>query len=252
MRACQSRAAQRRLGACEHRPRLLAGPLVWQVLSVPCFCSMLGARRQLCLLSAGNIRESMLLAYTTVTETALVGVADLLRLNVALRWATPKLEAAYASVTGTHPAEPVAVLLSAGAESGTLARRRRAQDGRRLADTIQVSWTASCKLAALARRPALSKLCAGSLVNNTSPGFEAGPYSPREFPFAEPWHPERHLFQPNVAHFMSLCMKLIYEQPEVIQARHLEAWCCLCQVPRRLPPPSTPFHYRCQRTAKLA
>ena len=42
----------------------------------------------------------MLLAYTTLTETLLVAGADVLRLNVALRWATPKLEAAYAAISG--------------------------------------------------------------------------------------------------------------------------------------------------------
>lgn len=85
-----------------------------------------------------------------------------------------------------------------------------------------------------------------SLVNNTSPDFAPGPYQPRHFPFAgahhaleqagpshcpksaahscadaphlaEPVHPERHLFQPNAAHFMGLCMKLVYEQEELIK-----------------------------------
>ena len=56
-----------------------------------------------------------------------------------------------------------------------------------------------------------------SLVNNTSPNFEPGPYDPRLFPFSAEWHPERHTFRPNVAHFMSICMKLVYEQEEVIK-----------------------------------
>ena len=56
-----------------------------------------------------------------------------------------------------------------------------------------------------------------SLVNNTSPDFEAGPYDPASFPFSADWHPERHAFQPNAAHFMALCMKLVYEQEEVIE-----------------------------------
>ena len=57
-----------------------------------------------------------------------------------------------------------------------------------------------------------------SLVNNTAPGFDApSVYSPADFPFSGPWHPERIPFQPNVAHFMSLCMKLVYEQSDAIE-----------------------------------
>ena len=64
---------------------------------------------------------------------------------------------------------------------------------------------------------AAQPLRARSLVNNTSPDFEAGPYEPASFPFSAEWHPERHLFRPAVAHFLALCMKLVYEQEELIQ-----------------------------------
>ena len=76
------------------------------------------------------------------------------------------------------------------------------------------------------RTTAASGLC--SLVNNTAPNFCAGPYSPAAFPFDAPWHPERHLFRPNVAHFCALAMKLVYEQPQVIQVCLRPALRCCC------------------------
>ena len=67
-----------------------------------------------------------------------------------------------------------------------------------------------------------------SLVNNTSPTFDPPRvYSPAEFPFSGPWHPERLRFQPNVAHFMSLCMKLVYEQADIIEVRSRTPPSCL-------------------------
>ena len=90
-----------------------------------------------------------------------------------------------------------------------------------------------------------------SLVNNTSPDFAPGPYQPHHFPFsgacsqleqillaygcscadvlhlAESVHPERHLFQPNAAHFMALCMKLVYENEDLIKVRS-DRLCGVC------------------------
>ena len=48
----------------------------------------------------GNVRESLLLAYTTLVETVLVSTADVLQLNKLLYWATPKLEQGYSTITG--------------------------------------------------------------------------------------------------------------------------------------------------------
>ena len=56
-----------------------------------------------------------------------------------------------------------------------------------------------------------------SLVNNTSPDFSvpSGKYNPAELPFGQP----RDVgYDPCIAHFMALCMKLVYEEPEVMQA----------------------------------
>eukprot|EP00884_Botryococcus_braunii_P013693 jgi/Botrbrau1/22324/Bobra.0002s0004.1 len=57
-----------------------------------------------------------------------------------------------------------------------------------------------------------------SLVNNTSPHFEAGPgYDPAAFPHKRDGAPVLPDLDLRDTHFLSLCMKLAYEDPDVIQ-----------------------------------
>ena len=46
------------------------------------------------------LRESLLVAYTTLVENVIWGTAEVLRIDRALRWATPRLEHGLARVTG--------------------------------------------------------------------------------------------------------------------------------------------------------
>ena len=52
------------------------------------------------------LRESLLVAYTTLVENVIWGTAEVLRLDRALRWATPRLEQGLARVTGRDACHP--------------------------------------------------------------------------------------------------------------------------------------------------
>ena len=52
------------------------------------------------------LRESLLVAYTTLVENVIWGTAEVLRVDRALRWATPRLEQGLARVTGEHACSP--------------------------------------------------------------------------------------------------------------------------------------------------
>ena len=56
-----------------------------------------------------NVRESLLLTYTTLVESVLVTAADALRLSAALNWLTPRLENGIGTITGKrlepHPSD---------------------------------------------------------------------------------------------------------------------------------------------------
>ena len=52
------------------------------------------------------LRESLLVAYTTLVENVIWGTAEVLRLDRALRWATPRLEQGLARVTGGDVCHP--------------------------------------------------------------------------------------------------------------------------------------------------
>ena len=52
------------------------------------------------------LRESLLVAYTTLVENVIWGTAEVLRLDRALRWATPRLEQGLARVTGGDACSP--------------------------------------------------------------------------------------------------------------------------------------------------
>ena len=50
--------------------------------------------------TVGNLRESLLLTYTTLVETVLITVAEALRLSALLNWLTPRLESGISTLTG--------------------------------------------------------------------------------------------------------------------------------------------------------
>lgn len=67
-----------------------------------------------------------------------------------------------------------------------------------------------------------------SLVNNTMPHFEAGPgYCASSFPSRREAGGGLLLMDLRDSHFLSLCMKLVYEDPVIIQV--------LAPVPLLLP-----------------
>lgn len=52
--------------------------------------------------AVANLRESLLLTYTTLVESVLVSVADVLRLTTFLNWLTPRLERGAGTLTGKY------------------------------------------------------------------------------------------------------------------------------------------------------
>ncbi|KAK9808596.1 hypothetical protein WJX72_000227 [[Myrmecia] bisecta] len=117
----------------------------------------------------GALRESSLLAYTTLIESILVTILDILQADRWLAWVTPKLEDAYATLTGRW------YVLQSG--------ERRAY----------------------------------SLVNNTAPNFDIpAAYNAAEFPQAGTGTDSRG-YSASTAHLLSLAMKLVYEQEDVIK-----------------------------------
>ena len=59
--------------------------------------------------AVGNLRESLLLTYTTLVESVLITVADALRLSTALNWLTPRLETGIGALTGKNLAVTIRV-----------------------------------------------------------------------------------------------------------------------------------------------